>query len=154
MDDWAQTPLEFRLSGPRQTLPGFPSYHLVPAAPWSYALAVDENSLVRLAKVTWHEPYDYPLDLDNPAVSVSVPARWVKGWTLLETDQVVRALPSFADGKFSMIERPVNGHFTLTPDLPDPESLSKRLLDELIWIDLVPYANTLLRLTVFPDGSK
>ena len=154
VDDWGQTPKEFRLSGPQQTLPGFPSYRLVPAIPWAYALAVDEVSLARLAKVTWNETHGYPLDLDSPALSVHVPARLVKGWTLVKTDQVIRALPSFTDGKFSMIERPVDGNFTLTPPLPDPESLPERLSDELEWIDLVPYGNTLLRLTVFPDGMK
>ena len=72
----------------------------------------------------------------------------------IETNQVIRAIPSFKDGKFSMIDRPVDGHFTLTPPLPDPDSLAERLADELEWIDLVPYGNTLLRLTVFPDGMK
>ncbi len=38
--------------------------------------------------------------------------------------------------------------------LPDPESLPERLADAVEWIDLVPYGNTLLRLTVFPDGMK
>jgi hypothetical protein len=71
---------------------------------------------------------------------------------LAEPDQVIRTLPSFEKWKSSMIERPVEGHFTLTPPLPDRASLPKRLSDELEWIDLVPYRNTLLRLTVFPDG--
>jgi hypothetical protein len=154
VEDWAEIPAEFRLSGPQQMLPGFPSFHLVPTTPWAYALAVDEKSLVRLAKVTWNEPHGYPLDLENPALSVSVPARQVKGWTLVETDQVIRALPSFEDGKFRMVEHTVEGHFTLTPDLPDPEILPKHLSDELVWINLVPYGNTLLRLTVFPYGKK
>lgn len=153
-DDWEKTPKEFRLSGPRQSLPDFPSYHLEPAAEWAYALAVAEESLARQAVVTWNDPHGFPFDLDQPALCVRVPARRVKGWTLLETGQVIRALPSFEDGKFSMVERPVEGHFTLTPPLPDPESLPESLSDEIEWIDLVPYGNTLLRLTVFPDGAK
>jgi hypothetical protein len=153
-DDWAQTPKEFRLSGPQQRLPDFPAYRLIPTGRWAYALAVDEHSLAQAAKVTWNVPSGFPLDLDNPALRVSVPARRVKDWTLVETNQVIRAIPSFKDGKFSMIDRPVDGHFTLTPPLPDPDSLAERLADELEWIDLVPYGNTLLRLTVFPDGMK
>jgi hypothetical protein len=153
-DDWTQTPKEFRLSGPQRRLPDFPAYRLTPSSLWAYALAVDENSLAHVAKVTWNVPSGFPLDLDYPALSVSVPARKVKDWTLLEANQVIRAIPSFEGGKFRMIERLVEGHFTLTPPLPDSESLPERLSDELEWIDLVPYGNTLLRLTVFPDGLR
>ncbi|MBN1873303.1 MAG: glycoside hydrolase family 127 protein [Anaerolineae bacterium] len=153
-DAWVQTPEEFRLSGPQQRLPGFPAYRLTPASQWAYALAVDEQSLAQVAKVTWNDPSGFPLDLDNPALRVSVPARRVKDWTLVETDRVIRSIPSFEDGKFCMVDRPVEGHFTLTPPLPDLESLPERLSDEVEWIDLVPYGNTLLRMTVFPDGMK
>jgi uncharacterized protein len=153
-DDWPQTPSEFRLSGPQQVLPGFPRYQLSPVSPWAYALVLDEGSLANLARVTWNQPNGYPLDRNNPAVSVRVPARRVKDWTLVETGQVVRSLPSFENGKFSMIQTPVEGNFTLTPPLPDPESLPGRLADEIEWITLAPYGNTLLRLTVFPDGMK
>jgi uncharacterized protein len=152
MDDWEQTPALFRLSGPQQMLPGFPRYRLSPASPWSYALALDEESLSRQAKVTWHPEHGFPLDQDAPALSIFVPARRVKGWSLVETDQVTRLLPSFEHGKFSMLEHQVQGHFTLTPPLPDPASLSESLSEEVEWINLVPYGNTLLRLTVFPDG--
>ena len=107
-----------------------------------------------MAKVAWNVPSGFPLDLDNPALRVSVPAREVKDWTLVETNQVIRSIPSFKDGRFCMIDRPVEGHFTLTPPLPDSECLPERLSDELEWIDLVPYGNTLLRLTVFPDGMN
>ena len=153
-DDWAQIPKEFRLSGPQRRVPGFPTYRLTPASRWAYALAVDEHSLAQVAKVTWNGPSGFPLDLDTPALRVSVPARQVKDWTLLEPNQVIRFLPSFENGTFRMIESVVEGHFTLTPPLPDAESLPERLSDELEWIDLVPYGNTLLRLTVFPDGMK
>jgi uncharacterized protein len=51
-------------------------------------------------------------------------------------------------------QRQVEGPFTLTPPLPAPEILPDRLSEELEWIDLVPYRNTLLRLTVFLDGMK
>ncbi len=153
-DDWAQTPQEFRLSGPQRRVPGFPAYRLTPASRWAYALAVDEHSLAQVAKVTWNDRSGFPFDLDTPALRVSVPARQVKDWTLAEPNQVIRSLPSFENGTFRMIDRVVEGHFTFTPPLPDSESLPERLSDALEWIDLVPYGNTLLRLTVFPDGLK
>ena len=153
-DDWAQTPTEFRLSGPQRRVPGFPAYRLTPASHWAYALAVDEHTLAQVAKVTWNDPAGFPLDLDTPALRVSVPARQVKDWTVLEPKEVLRFVPSFENGRFRMSERGAEGHFTLTPPLPDAESLPERLPDELEWIDLVPYGNTLLRLTVFPDGMK
>jgi uncharacterized protein len=68
VDDSAQTPDEFRLSNldnGRQNLPGFPIYRLLAAGPWAYALAVDENSLARLAKVTWNPPSEFPFDRDT-----------------------------------------------------------------------------------------
>jgi uncharacterized protein len=153
-DDWEQTPQEFRLSGPQPRIIGFPNYRLSPTSPWAYALALDEKTLAASAQVTWNEAEGYPLDVDHPALRVRVPVRQVKGWTLVETDQVMRNLPSFENGKFSMVERQVKGHFRLTPPLPDPNNLGERLSDTLEWLDLVPYGNTLLRLTVFPDGMK
>lgn len=154
VDDWEHTPVEFRLSGPQPVLPGYPRYRLLPASAWAYALAIDEDNLAQLARITWNTQDGYPLDENKPSLRVSVPARRVKDWTLVETNQVKRLLPAFKDGKFSMLETAVEGHFSLTPPLPNPASLAERLEDEVEWIDLVPYGNTLLRLTVFPDGMK
>jgi hypothetical protein len=85
-------------------------------------------------------------------VRVIVPVRRVRDWTLVHVDEVTRELPSFADGRFRMIESVVPGEFVLTPPLPESASLADRLSDDIEWIDLVPYGATLLRLTVFPNG--
>ncbi len=151
-DDWEQTPQEFRLSGPQPVQEGFPRYSLSPSSSWAYALALDETTLGR-ADIRWSGAQGYPLDLQNPALRVRVPARRLRGWTLVESGEVWRHLPSFKDGKFRMLEGPVKGHFILTPPLPEADSLPERLGAEE-WIELVPYANTLLRLTVFPDGTR
>jgi hypothetical protein len=151
-DDWEVTPEEFRLSGPQQRLTDFPAYSIVPSGPWAYALDVDEASVSEDAEVQWIAGTGFPLDVDAPAVRVSVPARRVDGWSLVETDHVQRLLPSFEDGRFRMVEHQVDGRFTLTPTLPDPETLPQRLSPDVERIELVPYANTLLRLTVFPDA--
>jgi hypothetical protein len=74
----------------------------------------------------------------------------VHDWSLVEADRVQRQLPSFADGRFRMVEHTVAGKFTLTPPLPSPDTLPARLSDDVEHIELVPYGNSLLRLTVFP----
>ena len=152
-DDWEQTPVEFRLSGPQRRLPGFPAYALVPESEWAYALAVDETNLADVAEVAWTASDAFPLDVDTPCVRVSVPARRVRDWGLAETDRVNRLLPSFENGRFRMVEHEVEGRFTLTPPLPAPDTLAERLADETERIELVPYGNTLLRLTVLPVAA-
>jgi hypothetical protein len=152
-DDWEQTPVEFRLSGPQRRLPGFPAYTLVPESEWAYALAVDEPNLADVAEVEWTGGDAFPLDVDSPAVRVSVPARRVRDWALAESDRVSRLLPSFENGRFRMVEHEVEGRFTLTPPLPSPATLPARLAEEVERIELVPYGNTLLRLTVFPAAA-
>jgi uncharacterized protein len=153
-DDWERTPKEFRLAGPQARVPGFPAYTLAPESPWAYALDLDETSLPEVADVVWGESTGFPLDVDAPAVRVSVPARRVQHWSLVEADQVSRLLPSFTNGRFRMVEHQVDGRFTLTPPLPDPETLPERLSEDVERIELVPYASTLLRLTVFPAARS
>jgi hypothetical protein len=151
-DDWERTPKEFQLARPRPRRAEFPAYTLVPTSPWSYALAVDETSLPETGRVVWTENTGFPLDVDAPAVRVSVPARRVHDWSLVTADRVQRRLPSFADGRFRMVEHTVVGKFTLTPPLPSPDTLPARLSDDVEHIELVPYGNSLLRLTVFPSA--
>ncbi len=150
-DDWEKTPEEFRLAGPQRRTVDFPAYTIRPSGGWGYALEVDETSRPADAEVRWStDSTEYPLSVDAPAVRVSVAARRVEDWRIVETDGLSRLLPSFADGRFRMVEQEVQGQFTLTPPLPDPETLAERLSNDVERIELVPYGNTLLRLTVFP----
>ncbi len=114
---------------------------------------MDDASLSDQAEIRWSDHGTYPLDTDTPAVRVRVPARRVQAWTLLATDRITRRLPSFTDGRFRMVEHDVRGDFVLTPPLPDPDTLLERLSESVETIELVPYANTLLRLTVFPSAG-
>ncbi len=153
IDDWEQTPVEFRLSGPLERVAGFPAYSVQPTGDWAYALAVDDDTLPANAQIEWSTPPAFPFDTHTPAVRVRVPARRVAGWELQRTDAVTRSLPSFDDGRFRMVETVVAGDYTLTPPLPDPRTLATRLGDDIEWVTLVPYGNTLLRLTVFPTAA-
>ncbi|GAB3423588.1 glycoside hydrolase family 127 protein [Flindersiella endophytica] len=148
-DDWERTPKEFQLARPKPRLAEFPAYTLTPGSPWAYALR-DDSSLAEAAEVEWTESTAFPLDVEAPAVRVTVPARRVQGWALAETDRVSRLLPSFSNGRFRMVEHEVEGNFTLTPALPEPSTLPELLSEDVERIELVPLGNTLLRLTVFP----
>ena len=76
----------------------------------------------------------------------------MKDWILVTTDRVTQFSFFNKEGNFQPGEREIESHFTVTPPLPDPASLSERLSGTVEWIDLAPYGTTLLRLTVFPDG--
>lgn len=153
-DDWEQTPQEFRLSGPQPRLPEFPAYSIVAAGPWAYALEVDDASLADDAEISWSASTHFPLDVDTPAVRVTVSARRIRDWGAVETERISRLLPSFDNGRFRMVEQEVDGRFTLTPPLPEPATLPDRLSADVERIELVPYGNTLLRLTVFPEAGE
>ena len=153
-DDWERTPEEFRLAGPQHRLAGFPAYSMEPSGPWAYALDIDEATLSETGDIRWTTSTAFPLDVDAPAVRVSVPARRVRDWYLVESDRVSRLVPSFANGQFRMVEHEVDGRFTLTPPLPAPRTLPERLSTDVERIELVPYGNTLLRLTVFPNADE
>ncbi len=153
-NDWEQTPQEFRLSGPQPRLPEFPAYSIVAAGPWAYALEVDDASLADDAEISWSASTHFPLDVDTPAVRVTVSARRIRDWGPVETERISRLLPSFDNGRFRMVEQDVDGRFTLTPPLPEPATLPDRLSADVERIELVPYGNTLLRLTVFPEAGE
>lgn len=130
----------------------FPAWNLFPSGRWNYALCVDEESLKDL-QVEWNENCRDPLDADNPALKVRVKARRVRDWRQVHTNRA-RQFGHWVDenGKFCRGVRTVKGDFRFTPPLPNPESLSARLGKEVEEIELVPYAATLLRVTVFPHG--
>lgn len=143
---------DFYTPHPHPALPEFPAWNLYPTSQWNYALCVDPDTLEKVARINWHPVNGYPFDLSNPVVTVTLPARMVKDWTLIHSDAVIQAANWVEKGIWKSGTREIQGDFTFTPPLPDPETLSDRLSDKIEWIELVPYGNTLLRMTVFPQA--
>ncbi len=136
---------------PAVSKPDFPAWNLTPAGPWAYALCVDEASLKDL-RVEWNPQCQDPFDAANPAFTVRVKARRVRGWRTVRQKRIRQFGHWTEAGEFRRGMRSIEGDFTFTPPLPNPQSLADRLSDEVEEITLIPYGATLLRLTVFPQG--
>ena len=131
--------------------PDFPAWNLFPDGPWNYALCVDAGSLKDL-KVEWNEDCRDPLDVDNPAFRLRVRARRVQDWRIVHTRRARQRGHWTEDGQLRRGLRTITGDFRFTPPLPDPSRLPARLKSEVEEIELIPYAATMLRITVFPKG--
>ena len=136
---------------PEVDKPDFPAWNLYPVGPWNYALCVDEASMKDL-RVEWNPDCSDPLDAANPALRLRVKARRVSGWRLVHTRQARHFGHWTENGKFTRGNRTIQGDFRFTPPLPDPQRLPAKLAGEVEEIDLIPYAATLLRMTVFPQA--
>lgn len=133
----------------------FPAWELFPAGPWNYALDIDRDQLEEQVRVVHG-----PASLDpwkDPPLFLDVPARRVRGWQLRHA----KVLPTYganlvdpARNIWSEYKTVVRGSFPITPPLPDPATLSKRLGKQVEQIRLVPYGHTLLRLTIFPWARR
>ncbi len=179
IDTQANYPKEFQHEHARPELPGFPVWSMTPSGPWAYALAINEASLAREAKITWTTPEPaapppaapgtgelqpgaqktsplsaYPFDPATSPFTVRVPARRVEGWELDRTNRVTQFSYFTVDGELTSGEREIKGDFTLTPNLPEVRGLGGRLASEVEWIALVPYGATTLRMTIFPQAPS
>ncbi len=135
----------------REVRTDFPAWNLSPAGPWNYALCVDEDSLKNL-RVEWNDACTDPLDAANPPLRLRVRARRVRGWRLVHTRRTRHWGHWDNHGEFRRGMRTIHGDFRFTPPLPDPQRLPARLSETDEEIVLIPYAATLLRVTVFPQG--
>lgn len=124
----------------------FPAWNLYPDGPWNYALELSCQEAASV-KVERTGRYEDVWDREKCPLSLTVPARKVKGWALEEPGRIYRFI------EYHQL-REVDGNFQFTPDLPRKEKLMEMLEDKTEQLRLVPYGCTELRLTVFPDASS
>jgi len=107
--------------------PEFPAWDLTPTGPWNFALLrdTDDNKPQLLEQSQPDDPWS------TPPSSISVSARQIRDWPLIET---------------RVNDEPA----TMTPRLPDPATLASSVVGPIQTLKLVPYGNTELRMTVFP----
>ena len=127
----------------------FPAYEMRPASPWNYALAVDERDLDGV-EVVQGPLSGNPWTPETAPVELLVPARRVAGWKTLKRKRIQREHNVPGALRIDWFE----GGFEFTPDLPEPETLGKRLTKDVETIRLVPYGCTNLRISVFPNAVR
>ena len=110
--------------------PEFPEWSAMPAGPWNYGLAVDDDNL-RSQLQAQRKPMSEDPWVDPP-INVVVPGRKIKEWDVEDSKK--------------------NPNQKFTPPLPVVTRDSAAAETEQI--ALVPYGATQLRLTIFPQVKR
>lgn len=129
----------------------FPAWRVYPRSPWNYALCLDAKTVRQAVEIVRHPVAAHPWTLAQPPIELRVPARKVAGWRTTHTRRVWRR--DNLRPPHDMRDYYHRGDFMLTPPLPDPATLPKRLSRRLETVTLVPYGCTQLRISVFPQGQ-
>ncbi|NOU35824.1 MAG: glycosyl hydrolase [Kiritimatiellaceae bacterium] len=130
----------------------FPAYVMFPKSSWNYALSLDKKPLSEQIEVQLHAMTSEPWT--NPPVSLRVPAKKIKGWTLSRPESIPateRALLDPVNNIWGPKRAMQKGDYLMTPDLPDEKTVKAGLSKKEELITLVPYGCTQLRLTLFPS---
>ncbi|MFP4579598.1 MAG: beta-L-arabinofuranosidase domain-containing protein [Candidatus Sumerlaeia bacterium] len=137
--------------------PDFPAWLMYPDSDWNYALDVDPKQAASEIEVIKHRVTPEPFGQYPAPIELRVPARKVRGWTLrrakvIPCERGVLKDPNNPELGWRIYDDVQRGDFVLTPPLPEPESLKKRLGKKREMISLAPYGSTCLRVTLFPDA--
>lgn len=106
--------------------PDFKCWSMIPTGKWNYALDLSHASEIVTEKNDSYSVGDYPYDEGNSPYILKVPAKEI-AWQLDSS----RYTPVMPKGGFA-----------------------EPIKDNTVWLDLVPYGSTELRLTVFPRTVK
>ena len=110
----------------------FPAIERRPNTAWNYALNLSNRADPNV-KVIKTNAIGYPWDENNSPLKIRVPVKKVSNWKMSE-----------------IVDEKTNKTFQTTPKFPEEIKTENKTE----YIDLVPYGNTLLRLTIFPEAKK
>jgi hypothetical protein len=128
----------------------FPAYEMFPTSTWQYGLEHSGKDLIKAIKVTYHQK---SVDVWNkPQLTLSLPVRKISGWEIVRKNRIITKVGRLVDPAqniWKSFEEERTGRFLFTPSIR--QALDKGTKKgEKETIELVPYGNTLLRLTFFP----
>jgi hypothetical protein len=125
----------------------FPSYNIYPDSDWNYAVNLKDKDL----QVEFLSPSLDPWA--NPPIAIYVKGKKVSGWKVRKSKSMTFMKSIMTDTSLNRWEKKlttVKGNFEMTPPLPDPKTLAKRLLKREEMLKLIPYGCTQLRIAMFP----
>jgi len=137
----------------------FPAYNCYPESAWNYALDLDEQTLLKSVEVVHRPITAEPFFPDQAPIELRVPAYRVNGWRLRYLKRLEEEAAEFVEddnggGRWRAFTKVNRGDFVVTPPLPSPGTLAKRLGRKRETVTLVPYGCTHLRITTFPQVPR
>lgn len=132
----------------------FPAYEMSPSTPWQYALEIQGKNLKEEVKVNYRQK---SVDVWNePQLTLSLQARRISGWDIIRKKRITTKVGKLVDPAqniWKSFDEERTGHFLFTPPISQAYGKGVKKLGKET-IELVPYGNTLLRLTFFPKVNR
>jgi hypothetical protein len=123
----------------------FPAWNCTPSTPFNYAMDVSRDRLDGQVQLVRNSDTVDPWTPETSPLELRVPVRRVSGWKLRKRKTVTKGRKERGEKL-----RKVKGDFLLTPELPDPETLERKLGKSVETAVFVPLGCTHLRMTLLP----